>query len=127
METFKILKYTFEPKKVVKNSKTFETAGGVSDSPYSYIAQNIFCHSWSRWFLYQMLVEKKDMKSINSMGTAKKSEIDLENLVRIKKFIYKKLISLLHLDPLYNFSLFDHFRYIIVGDNPGKFIEIIKP
>lgn len=127
VETFKILTYTFEPNKVVKNSKTFETAGGADDSKYSYISQNIFCHSWSLWFLYQMLVEKRDMKSINRMGTSKESEMDYNNLVRIKKFVYKTLIKLLQLNYLYDDSKFDdHFRYIILDNDRNKTLEIIK-
>ena len=125
-ETYKILIFTFEPKKVVKNTKTFETAGGVSESPYTYIAQNIFCHSWSLWFLYQIINEDKTIRYINNLGSAKKSERDLENLIRIKKFVYKKLIPLLELNVLFDFSLFDAFRYIIIKDNPEKYIEIIE-
>lgn len=54
-----------------------------------YVDQNIFCHTWSLWFIYQMLEGVKNGKSIgelflllnNSCGTPR------ENLITIKKFI----------------------------------------
>jgi hypothetical protein len=123
-ETYKILIYTFKPDKVIRNKKTFETAGGVSDSPYTYIAQNIFCHSWSMWFLYQMIVENKTVTQLNNLKSTK-NKSDKDNLIRIKKFVYNYLIDKLKLNILLDFSLFDAFRYIIIKNNPKKYEEII--
>ena len=47
-ETYKILIHTFNPKRIIVNSSTFEAQGGVSESEYNYIAQNIFCHKIGR-------------------------------------------------------------------------------
>jgi len=41
--------------KSVVNSKTFEEAGGVSENPFNFVAQNIFCHTWSIWFITNLL------------------------------------------------------------------------
>ncbi len=127
-ETYQILIATFNPKKIVRNKKTFETAGGVSESPYNYIAQNIFCHTWALWFIYNFVVEKKSMASIDRLSSRSKgSTKDKKNLIRIKKFVYELLIPRIGLTILYDFSLFNSFRFIIISDNPKKIEEIIPP
>jgi len=126
-ETYKILSQSFEPKKVVKNSKTFEEAGGASEDPFNYIAQNIFCHTWSLWFLYQFIFEKKSMTQINTYASKAKGDGKHKaNLIRIKKFINEIIIMRLGLDELYNYTLFESFRYIIINSDPKKTLEIIS-
>lgn len=57
--------------------------------PGDYIDQNIFCHSWSLWFVYQIIIGLKSGFTIaqvvgqinNSCGTPR------ENLMRIKDFV----------------------------------------
>lgn len=124
-ESFKILIYALEPRTFVANQLTFEIAGGVSESPFNYIAQNIFCHSWCLWFLYQMLVKKKTMKKINEIGFKGKTA-DKKNLILIKTFIYNELIPILKMNLIYEFGLFDSFRYILIDNSPVKSQEIIK-
>jgi len=127
-ETYNILFATFNPDKIIVNKKTFETAGGVSESEYNYIAQNIFCHTWSLWFLYNILVKGKDMSGINRMAPKTKGDkYDRDTLIKIKTFVYKTLIDNLGLTYIKeDISLFDSFRYIIEKDNPSEYTEIIK-
>ena len=127
-ETYNILFATFNPDKIIVNKKTFETAGGVSESEYNYIAQNIFCHTWSLWFLYNILVKGKDMSGINRMAPKTKGDkYDRDTLIKIKTFVYKTLLDKLGLIYIKkDISLFDSFRYIIEKDNPSEYTEIIK-
>jgi len=127
-ETYNILVATFSPDKIIVNKKTFETAGGVSESEYNYIAQNIFCHTWSLWFLYNVLVKGKDMSGINRMAPKTKGDkYDRSTLIKIKTFVYKILLDTLGLAHIKdNISLFDSFRYIIERDNVTEYTEIIK-
>jgi hypothetical protein len=128
METYNILIATFNPDKIIVNKKTFETAGGVSESEHNYIAQNIFCHTWSLWFLYNILVKEKDMSGINKMAPKTKGEqYDRDTLIKIKTFVYKTLLDTLGLTYIKeDITLFDSFRYIIENNNPKEYIEIIK-
>ena len=128
METYNILLATFNPDKIIVNKKTFETAGGVSESEHNYIAQNIFCHTWSLWFLYNILVKEKDMSGINKMAPKTKGEqYDRDTLIKIKTFVYKTLLDTLGLTYIKeDITLFDSFRYIIENNNPKEYIEIIK-
>jgi len=118
-ETYRILISVFDPQTVVCNKKTFETEGGYSESPYSYIAQNIFCHTWALWFLYVFIVEGKSMRAIDRFA-GKGPKADKVNLIRMKNFIFKIAVRRLKLDVLYDFGLFDAFRYIIEDDDPEK-------
>ena len=111
--------------KYISGSKTFEEAGGVSEDPFNYVAQNIFCHSWSLWFLYQFIVNNKTMKDIDKFA-GKGSAKNKNNLILIKTFIYTLLIPKLALDKLLSFGLFDYFRYIIINNDKFKILEIIK-
>lgn len=55
--SFVILSNAFDDmSKIVVNSKTFEEAGGVSENPFNFVAQNIFCHNWSIWFILDLLL-----------------------------------------------------------------------
>ena len=128
METYNILLATFNPDKIIVNKKTFETAGGVSESEHNYIAQNIFCHTWSLWFLYNILVKEKDMSGINRMAPKTKGDqYDRDTLIKIKTFVYKTLLDTLGLTYIKeDITLFDSFRYIIENNNPNEYIEIIK-
>lgn len=126
-ETYNILIAVFNPEKIIVNKKTFETAGGVSESEYTYIAQNIFCHSWSLWFLYTVLVNEKDMSSINRMAPrAKGTKYDRATLIKIKTFVYDTLLDKLNLSYIKDLNLFESFKYIIENNNPNKYIQIIN-
>lgn len=37
-------------------SNTFEEAGGVSENPFNFVAQNIFCHTWFIWIILDLLL-----------------------------------------------------------------------
>jgi hypothetical protein len=127
-ETYNILIAAFNPKKIVVNKKTFETACGLSESQHNYVAQNIFCHTWSLWFLYHTLVKDKNMTSINRMAPKTRGdEYDRDTLIKIKQFVYNTLLDKLELTYIKtNLSLFDSFRYIIVNNSPSEYREIIK-
>ena len=127
-ETYNILITTFNPDKIVVNKKTFETACGVSESHHNYIAQNIFCHTWSLWFLYQTLVKGNEMSTINRMAPRSTGdEYDRDTLIIIKRFIYNILLGNLELVfNKKNLSRFDSFRYIIENNKPSEYTEIIK-
>ena len=128
-ETYKILIHTFNPKRIIVNSSTFETQGGVSESEYNYIAQNIFCHTWSFWFIYNFVVKNKSMAQIDQMcSKSKYDDYDKCNLIKIKKFIYEYLLVTLKLEKLYKNNRFNSaFRYIIMDDDQSNIKEIIKP
>ena len=51
---------------IVVNSNTFEEARGVSENLFNFVVQNIFCHTWSIWFIYQFIVLNKSMTQINN-------------------------------------------------------------
>jgi len=124
-ETYRILVSVFNPETIIANKNTFETEGGMDETPYSYIAQNIFCHTWSLWFLYVFLVEGKCLRSIDRIaGRGPKG--DKVNLVRMKKFIFNIVVKKLKLSVLYDFNLFDAFRYIIENDDPEQVKEVIE-
>jgi hypothetical protein len=75
----------------IGNVGIFETGGGVSTNEYSYIGQNIFCHSWALWFWYQTIDNGLSIDEINELA-GKGSLKNQNNLIRIKKFIYNILI-----------------------------------
>ena len=96
------------------NTGTFETAAGVSEDPKNYVGQNIFCHSWSMWFIYQRLVLGRTMKQVDSMSVAPtQNEMDRQNLLRIKSFIMTYLIPTAGLSGLYCDDAFLPFTYYI--------------
>lgn len=94
------------------NTGTFETAAGISEDETNYIGQNIFCHSWSLWFLYQRVVLGRTMADINKMA-GEGLDADKENLLRIKTFIYTYMIPKAGLSQLYCKSDFQGFTYYI--------------
>ena len=73
------------------NTGIFETGGGVSTNEYSYVGQNIFCHSWALWFWYQHIDRGLSLDDINSLA-GKGNLKNQTNLVRIKRFIFDTLI-----------------------------------
>lgn len=99
------------------NTGTFETAAGVSEDETNYVGQNIFCHSWSLWFLYQRIGLGKTMAEINKMA-GEGADADKENLLRIKTFIYTYMIPKAGLSLLYCNPDFQGFTYYI--DNPQQ-------
>lgn len=127
-ESYKILVHTLNPRVIVVNKSTFETQGGISESEYNYIAQNIFCHTWCLWFIYQFIVKKKSMLQIDQMTSKNKDkEYDKKNLIKIKKFVYETLLDILELKHVYRLKLFKNaFRYIIIDDDQTNILEIIK-
>lgn len=96
----------------VCNTGVFETAAGVSEDGYNYIGQNIFCHSWSLWFLYQFNVLKKTMAEIDDMAGSG-IHADRDNLLRIKRFVYETIIPIAGLTHLYSAPKFQPFIYYI--------------
>lgn len=122
------------------NSATFEEAGGVSEDDESFVAQNIFCHSWCLWFIHTLLsTESKGALSMAKVDAfapfkpraiAQAHEGDREiliqarnkaNLVLIKKFILGHLIESAGLSKLLTSRLAkegtrwtDAFGHIIV-------------
>jgi len=99
------------------NTGTFETAAGVSEDEYNYVGQNIFCHSWSLWFLYQRIVLGRSMADINKMA-GKGTDADKDNLLLIKTFIYTYMVPKAGLSMLYCEPKFRGFTYYI--DNPSQ-------
>lgn len=99
------------------NTATFETAAGISEDEYNYVGQNIFCHSWSLWFLYQRIVLGRSMSDINKMA-GKGDDADKDNLLLIKTFIYTYMIPKAGLSLLYCDPKFQGFTYYI--DNPPQ-------
>jgi hypothetical protein len=106
--TFILLRNSFSIKRSYCNKKVFEIAGGADDNPYSYISQNIFCHSWSFWFLHWMFTGKK-ISQIDKLGGNSKY-----NLILIKQYIYHVLIPHFDLSHLLKMRRFDAFKYIIL-------------
>lgn len=97
------------------NTGTFETAAGTSEDDYNYIGQNIFCHSWSMWFIYQFVVEGKTMEQIDAMA-GEGIHADRDNLWRIKAFVYETLIPVAKLSWLKKIPAFGAFSYYV--DDP---------
>lgn len=107
------------------NTGVFETAAGVSEDVFNYIGQNIFCHSWSLWFLYQFIVLKKTMPEIDEMaGTG--IHADRDNLWRIKRFVYDTIIPIAGLNRLYRDPAFLPFTYYIHDPDyqSGDFVSV---
>ena len=64
-ETYCILKNCFNNIRLIETNKClFQPAGGRSMHNDTYIAQNIFCHSWCLWFIYNFIV-KANIKDVN--------------------------------------------------------------
>lgn len=94
------------------NLGTFETAAGASEDDNNYIGQNIFCHSWSMWFIYQFVVLGKTMNEIDELA-GKGINADKDNLLRIKTFVYNIIIPKAKLEKLYTLPSFKPFGYYI--------------
>ena len=118
--TYILLKHVFNPTKIVCNRKIFEEAGGVDDDEMSYIAQNIFCHTWGFWFIWNMLKNKLSMTSITKLANSNKN-----NLILIKKFIYVTFIPIANLNILYKLKSFKGFQYILEKGVDGYKIKKI--
>ena len=80
----------------IGNVGIFETGGGVSTNEYSYVGQNIFCHSWALWFWYQTIDRGLSIEEINELA-GKGSLKNQKNLIRIKRFIYNTLVPKINL------------------------------
>jgi len=115
--TYILIRNTFKTARVMCNRGIFEESGGISEDENSYVGQNIFCHSWCFWFIYNMLNNEFNMNTINKMAGTNR-----ENLIRIKKFIYNTLIHVAELDILFRSRSFKGFNYIIT---PGGGIEAL--
>ena len=101
------------------NLGTFETEAGVTEDEYNYVGQNIFCHSWCLWFLYQRMVLNNSMNAIDNMAVASSQhELDKQNLIRIKSFIISYILPTAGISELYKNKEFHPFFYYIV--NPPK-------
>jgi hypothetical protein len=82
-------KYSPKTTDICSGCEKYEPVWSDNEEQYNYVDQNIFCHTWSLWFIYQILQDVKSGNSIehlflllnNSCGTS------LENLITIKKFI----------------------------------------
>ena len=107
------------------NTGVFETAAGVSEDVFNYIGQNIFCHSWSLWFLYQSLVLGKTMSQIDEMAGSG-IHADRDNLWLIKRFVYETIIPLAGLTSLYNEASFKPFTFYIHDPDykSGDFVSV---
>lgn len=111
---------------VIRNKGVFETAGGESSSEYTYVGQNIFCHTWSMWFWHQILGNKLSIKEIDQLagkGTLKNQQ----NLIRIKNYIYKHFIPTVGLtfdSPKDRAIFVSNFRFIFKNKENIK-IEVI--
>lgn len=74
--------------KICSGCKKYEPLRSDNISSEDYVDQNIFCHTWSLWFIYQILQGVKESKTMgqlftlldNSCGTPR------ENLLTIKSF-----------------------------------------
>jgi hypothetical protein len=80
--------YNMETTKICSGCKKYEPLRSDNISSEDYVDQNIFCHTWSLWFIYQMLQGIKSGKTMeqlfdlldNSCGSPR------ENLLTIKSF-----------------------------------------
>ena len=125
---FRMVKQTFRisDSDVIRNKGVFETAGGESSSEYTYVGQNIFCHTWSMWFWHQLLQNNLSMEEIDKLagkGTLKNQQ----NLIRIKNYIYNSFVPTVKLkfESERDRAIFmANFRYIFKNKESLK-IEII--
>lgn len=88
-----------------------------SDLPQrEYVDQNIFCHTWSLWFIYQIVSGLKIKRSISNTITAinNSCKTPRENLMTIKHFAFWLSQNVLEI------SLPSDFQYII---NPDHIIQ----
>ena len=128
-ETYRILKNCFNNIKLIKTNKClFQPAGGISIDNDTYIAQNIFCHSWCLWFIYNFIVNKKTINMIDHLGSfnANKKYCNKLHLILIKTFIFKKLLYYLNLEYIKSDSKFKYFNFIIDESNNFKCINILN-
>lgn len=111
------------------NTGVFEKDGGESKSEFTYVGQNIFCHTWSLWFWNQLLGNNLSMKEISALagkGTMK----NRDNLIRIKTYIYNVLIPTIKLkfDSGKDEQLFmRNFRYIFSNKEPVRKLVVPTP
>lgn len=119
--------YNISENDMITNYGVFEHEGGASMNEYSYVAQNIFCHSWSLWFLFQFFVKKMgdeiNIKKGQLISIDKKAGKgtfkNKHNLINIKNFIWSQLIPLMNMKfkkkiekKIFN----DNFKYIYLND-----------
>ena len=65
------------------------------------------------------------MRAIDRIA-GKGPKADKVNLIRMKTFVFHTAIKRLKLSTLYDFGLFDGFRYIIEDDDPERVRLVIK-
>ena len=110
--------YNLDKSDMIVNKGIFETAGGKSDSVYNYIGQNIFCHTWTLWFLYQFFSEGIKMKEIDKLqGVGMYKNKD--NLIKIKEFTYNRVIPIIRFrigDCNKRFIFERYFPYIYLNN-----------
>ena len=126
-----LMKDTFDVAKsdLELNTGVFEKDGGESKSEFTYVGQNIFCHTWSLWFWNQLLGNGLSMKEISALA-GKRTMKNRDNLVRIKTYIYTVLIPTVKLkfDSERDEKLFmRNFRYIFSNKEAIRKLVIPAP
>ena len=128
-ETYCIVKNCFNDIRLIETNKClFQPSGGISIHNDTYIAQNIFCHSWCLWFIYNFIVKNKTINMIDQFGSFldNKKICNKSHLILIKTFIFKKLLYYLNLEYIKSNPKFKHFNFIIDESNKFKCINILN-
>lgn len=104
--------YTLKGISICEGCKIYQPGAGSDKNVKSYNSQNIFCHTWSLWFLYRMIVAigsvpegtiSSEVFKINN-----ECKTPRQNLITIKEFA--KYFSSEYFDV--DFELPDAFDYI---------------
>lgn len=123
--SYRILCEALAPVHAVANTGVYEYAAGKSNDDYSFVAQNIFCHSWCLRFLREVLhtrcndvlatidaIDADYMRNrANTYNTGRDG--NRKNLIMIKKYICETLIPVLGLGQEFEDAL-DTFKHIVV-------------
>lgn len=117
---YSLMKETFDmdESQLELNTGVFEKDGGESKSEYTYVGQNIFCHTWSLWFWNQLLGNKLSMKEIDAMA-GRGPLANRNNLIRIKNYVYNDLVPtvLLKFNTASEEAIYKHnFPYIFLNE-----------
>jgi len=106
-----------EEKDVVLNKGVFEKDGGEGKTEYTYVGQNIFCHTWSLWFWNQILGNGLTMSELNALA-GKGHLKNQKNLIRIKTYVYTHLVPTVKLKFLSQSAerlFLRNFKYIFLN------------